>query len=145
MKDRPTSDPLKSISDEKDQPKSDEPKSEETDDTIKDSWDATSSEDESTEEPTKPPRMAAASKQSAQQQKSESSDESDDESSSDDSGGSEAESEAEETRTDAEIKREKAWQRIMVGQCFINLLKTLLSIWNFVIETSSCGRTEENT
>lgn len=99
---------------------------------IKDSWDATSSEDESTEEPTKPASTVTPSKRSAQQQKSESSNDSGDESSSeedDDSDGSEAESEAEETRTDAEIKREKAWQRIMVGRHVAHLKKTLILIW----------------
>lgn len=88
---------------------------------MKDSWDASSSEDESSEvaepEPTKSVQKATAAQnrdETPDDSESEGSDESDDESDDEES------EEDEDTRTDAEIKKEKAWQRITVSssQCF---------------------------
>ncbi|XP_055325109.1 eukaryotic translation initiation factor 5B [Sitodiplosis mosellana] len=93
---------------------------------VKDSWDASSSEDESSEvtepEPAKsaPTTASKAPNKDATSEDSESedSDESDD-------GSDDEESEDEDTRTEAEIKKEKAWQRIMKRRHAAEQKKTL--------------------
>lgn len=86
----------------------------EVEEKVKDSWDASSSEDESneTEEVT-----TTADKQQEPAAKSNSPEESDTDKSEseEESESSDDEDEHEDTRTDAEIKREKAIQRIQVG------------------------------
>lgn len=79
---------------------------------IKDSWDATSSEDESEE----PEAKIAPVETQTSVEKTESPDESGSGSSegSGDSDESEDEEDADTGKTDAEIKKEKAWERIMV-------------------------------
>lgn len=104
---------------------------------VKDSWDASSSEDESSEvaEPkataaaakpqqntsnksATPAKQAAAKKASTpDDSESEASDESDEDSESESDDDSE-----EDTKTDAERKKEKAWERIMVCENFDFLL-----------------------
>lgn len=107
---------------------------------IKEAWDASSSEDESDEikkddvsvkaVPAKKP--AADSKKTASKkivvQESDDSDESDDDSNEedDDDDDEDSESSEEEKKNDAEVKKEKAWERIQV--CFKD---------NFVIKFSS--------
>lgn len=103
---------------------------------IKEAWDASSSEDESEEmkkdevsvkaEPAKKP--AVDSKKTPAKkivvQESDDSDESDDDSNDEDDDDedddSDEESSEEEKKTDAEVKKEKAWERIMVS--FIKFL-----------------------
>lgn len=101
---------------------------------IKDSWDASSSEDESSEVVEAKPVSAAVkpkqntSNKSAKQAAAKKSSTPDD-TESEASDGSEEDSESEsdddseeDTKTDAERKREKAWERIMVcddSDCYI--------------------------
>lgn len=86
---------------------------------IKDSWDASSSEDES-EEPE--PAKATAIDTQTSVDKSESAEESGESDSgeesdeSDDSEGDDDEDDPNNGKTDVEIKKEKAWERIMVSQ-----------------------------
>lgn len=94
---------------------------------IKEAWDASSSEDESKDEsaPAKaagktaaaPPKPTASTQVSVE--KSDSQDESEsgeDEDESSDEDDSEESDEEDNKKTDAEIKREKAWERILVSQ-----------------------------
>lgn len=93
---------------------------------IKDSWDASSSEDESKEEQasvpkaTDKPKSADKSKASKQEsvEKSASDGDSDEEEDDSEEEESDESDDADKGKTDAEIKREKAWQRILVsGPC----------------------------
>lgn len=129
---------------------------------VKDSWDATSSEDEDSEmaepESAKPTsdasnKQATHSKQTAQKKPqtpdendSEASDESDEDSDSDESGD-----ESEDTRTDAEKKKEKAWERIMVRHTSNRWTSTksdftlfFSGVFFFTIETSARCRAKTN-
>lgn len=103
--------------DEKTVPETPEPVKEK----VKDSWDATSSEDES-EEP-EPPKVAVAVATTQKQvsvEKVESPEDSETESSdgSDESDSEDDDDDADTGKTDAEIKKEKAWERIMVRSHF---------------------------
>lgn len=91
---------------------------------MKHSWDASSSEDESSEvaepEPIKQAQKSTG-KSSAQNKVETPNDrESEDSDGSDDESDDEESEEDEDQRTEAEIKKEKAWQRIMVSssRCF---------------------------
>lgn len=89
---------------------------------IKDSWDASSSEDESKEDPapvasktsaaaTKPTTTQVSVEKSDSQEESNSEEDEDDSSDEDDSDESDNQ---DNKKSDAQIKREKAWQRIQV-------------------------------
>lgn len=83
---------------------------------IKDSWDASSSEDES-EETKKEEQIGKKDSEVAKHESDDESDgyESEEDSEADDDGSDSEDKSEGETKTDAEAKREKAWERILVS------------------------------
>lgn len=88
---------------------------------IKDSWDASSSSEDESEETKKEEEVPAKveSEESAEDESEEDSDDNEDEDDSD----SDAKSRDGDNKTDAEAKREKAWERIMVSP--LNLCESI--------------------
>lgn len=100
---------------------------------IKDSWDASSSEDESKEESAPVSKVADKAK-AVKQESAEKSESEEDSGSNEDESSGEDESDVSNDddnkgKTDAEVKREKAWQRILVSCAYQKCANIVIVIY----------------